>query len=183
LAKIRPFIRAALFAALTAIGAWLRLPFSPTAITLQFFFAVMAGILLGETYGALSQLLYMALGLLGLPIFSSGGGFANVLQPSFGFLVGLVAAAWVAGRLSGRSRSSLRIAGACVASLAILYCIGLPYMAMILSIHSGQSLSFSRLLWIGMLPFLPGDAVKIALCCLLCPRIIARLGNMYELTG
>lgn len=178
--KLRPFIRAAFFAALTAIGAWLRLPLPCGPITLQFLFAVMAGVLLGAKYGALSQALYVALGLFGLPVFSSGGGFSYVLQPSFGFLLGLIAAAWVAGRLTRQAASVRRIAGASIAALAVLYCIGLPYMAGILHTHGGQTLSFARLLWVGLLSFLPGDAVKIALCCLLCPRIAARLGKMHE---
>ena len=76
--KVRPFIRAAFFTALTAIGAWLRLPLPSGAITLQFLFAIMAGVLLGAKYGAFSQLLYVALGLLGLPVFSSGGAYSRV---------------------------------------------------------------------------------------------------------
>lgn len=180
LLKVRPFIRAAFFTALTAIGAWLRLPLPSGAITLQFLFAIMAGVLLGAKYGAFSQLLYVALGLLGLPVFSSGGGFTYVLQPSFGFLLGLIAAAWVAGRVCRHSTSVRRIAVACSAALAALYCIGLPYMAWIMGSYAEQTLSFSQLLWVGLLSFLPGDAVKIALCCLLCPRIAARLGKMHE---
>lgn len=180
--NIRPFIRAAFFTALTAIGAWLRLPLPSGAITLQFLVAIMAGVLLGAKYGALSQTLYVVLGLLGLPVFSSGGGFTYVLQPSFGFLLGLIAAAWVAGRLSRQGTSVRRIAAACIAALAALYCIGFPYMAWILRTYSQQPLSFSHLLWVA-LSFLPGDAVKVVLCCLLCPRISAHLGKMHEAKG
>lgn len=178
--KVRPFIRAAFFTALTAIGAWLRLPLPGGIITLQLLVAMMAGILLGSKYGALSQLLYVMLGLFGMPVFSSGGGFPYVLQPSFGFLLGLIAAAWVSGRVCRGSSSVRRIAASCFAALAVLYCIGLPYMAWIMGTYAEQTLSFSQLVWVGLVSYLPGDAAKIALCCLLCPRITARLVKMHE---
>ena len=142
--------------------------------------AIVSGVLLGAKCGALSQLIYVMLGLLGLPVFSGGGGPAYVLQPSFGFVLGLVVAAWLTGCLAGHALSVPRIAAACSAALAALYLIGLSYMALILRCHLGQPLSFARLLWMGMLPFLPGDAVKILLCCLLCPRLVPHLGNMHE---
>ena len=84
----RQLVRTALFAALTAVGAFLKIPLGPSAITLQFFFTAMACCLLGSGCGALSQLIYVLLGLLGLPIFTAGGGFSYVLHPTFGFLLG-----------------------------------------------------------------------------------------------
>lgn len=125
----RKLVRTALFAALTAVGAFLKIPLGPSAITLQFFFTAMAGCLLGSGCGALSQLIYVLLGLLGLPIFTAGGGFSYVLHPTFGFLLGLIPAAWVIGRLARSTRSFWRIALAALAGLAVLYAVGLPYMA------------------------------------------------------
>ena len=114
----RQLVRTALFAALTAVGAFLKIPLGPSAITLQFFFTAMAGCLLGSGCGALSQLIYVALGLLGLPVFTAGGGFSYVLHPTFGFLLGLIPAAWVIGRLARSTRSFWRIALAALAGLA-----------------------------------------------------------------
>ncbi len=88
--KTKMLLLTALFAALTAVGAFLKIPIPPVAITLQTLFMVLAGLLLGAKYGALSQLVYVALGLVGLPIFTQGGGFSYVLMPSFGFLLGLI---------------------------------------------------------------------------------------------
>ncbi len=164
--KTKLLVLAALFAALTAIGAFLQIPLGFTSITLQFFFTAMAGILLGARYGALSQLCYVALGLIGLPIFTQGGGLGYLLKPSCGFLFGLIAAAWVIGLLTQNAWStrhpSLRIALACLAGSATLYLFGVPYMYVILNFYMDKALSFGAVLVSGMLVFLPGDAVKIA---------------------
>lgn len=172
----RKLVYTALFAALTAAGAFLRIPLGVSSITLQFLFTAMAGVLLGAGGGALSQAVYVALGLLGLPIFTAGGGFGYVLQPTFGFLLGLIPAAAVIGAMTRRSTSPVRIAPACVVGLAVLYAIGVPYMALILNGYMGKGMSVSGLLWAGMLPFLPGDAIKIVITAVLCPLLRRRIG-------
>ena len=103
----RNMVLAALFAALTAIGAFLQIPTGTVPITLQFLFTALAGLLLGWKWGAVSQLLYVGIGLLGLPVFTQGGGIGYVLQPSFGFLLGLIPAAAVIGALSNTLRLEL----------------------------------------------------------------------------
>lgn len=170
--KTKMMILTALFAALTAVGAFIKIPFLYSAITLQFFFTALAGVLLGAKYGALSQLVYVGLGLLGLPIFTSGGGFGYFLYPTCGFLIGLIPAAWVVGKLTAGSRSWKRIAGASLAGLAVLYLIGLPYMAVILNVYMGKGLSLWSVLMAGMVPFLPGDMMKIAVVGILSPKLL-----------
>ena len=137
----RKLVYTALFAALTAAGAFLRIPLGVSSITLQFLFTAMAGVLLGAGCGALSQAVYVALGLVGLPIFTTGGGFAYVLQPTFGFLLGLIPTAAVIGALTRRNASPVRVALACVAGLAVLYAVGVPYMALILNGYMGKGMS------------------------------------------
>ncbi len=171
----RKLVYTALFAVLTAVGAFLRIPLGVSSITLQFLFTAMAGVLLGAGGGALSQAVYVALGLVGLPIFTAGGGFGYVFQPTFGFLLGLIPSAAVIGALTRRSASPLRIALACVAGLAVLYAVGVPYMALILNGYMGKGMTASALLWAGMLPFLPGDAIKIAVTAVLCPLLRKRI--------
>lgn len=174
----RKLVFTALFAVLTAVGAFLRIPLGVSSITLQFLFTAMAGVLLGPGCGALSQGVYVALGLMGLPIFTTGGGFGYVLQPTFGFLLGLIPAAAIIGAISGKSTSPLRIALACAAGLAALYAVGVPYMALILNGYMGKNMSLSALLWAGMIPFLPGDAIKIAVTALLCPLLRKRVKGL-----
>lgn len=171
----RKLVYTALFAVLTAVGAFLRIPLGVSSITLQFLFTAMAGVLLGAGGGALSQAVYVVLGLVGLPIFTAGGGFGYVLQPTFGFLLGLIPSAAVIGALTRRNTSALRIALACAAGLAVLYAVGVPYMALILNGYMGKGMSVSALLWAGMLPFLPGDAIKIAVTAVLCPLLRKRI--------
>lgn len=170
--KTREMILTALFAALTAIGAFLRVPMGASSFTLQVFFTCMAGVLLGAKYGMLSQLVYVALGLVGLPIFTAGGGVSYVLQPTFGFLLGLIPMAWIVGRLTDGSSSPPRVAGACVCGLAVLYLIALPYMGWILNVYLGGDISASSLVRLYMLPFLPFDALKIAATVLLAKPLV-----------
>ena len=171
----RKLVYTALLAALTAVGAFIRIPIGISVITLQFLFTAMAGVLLGPGGGALSQGVYVALGLVGLPIFTAGGGFGYVLQPSFGFLLGLIPAAWVVGAAAGGSLDPRRMALASLAGLAVLYAVGMPYMALILNVYMGKGMTLSALLWAGMLPYLPGDAVKIIVAAGVCPVLRRRL--------
>ena len=172
----RTLTRTALFAALTAAGAFIRIPLGYSSITLQFFFTAMAGCLLGPVWGPVSQTVYVALGLIGLPIFTQGGGLTYLLQPTCGFLIGLIPAAWVIGLLTvHRPPHPIRTALACLAGLAVLYAVGLPYMAVILNQYMGKAMGFSAILWAGMLPFLPGDMLKIAVTAALAPLLQKRL--------
>ena len=174
----RKLVYTALLAALTAAGAFMRIPMGYSSVTLQYLFTAMAGLLLGRKWGALSQLIYVCLGLVGLPIFTMGGGFGYVFQPTFGFLLGLIPTAAVIGALTRRNASPVRVALACVAGLAVLYAVGVPYMALILNGYMGKGMSVSGLLWAGMLPFLPGDAIKIAVTALLCPLLRKRIPGL-----
>ena len=169
--RTRKLVYTALFAALTAVGAFLRIPMVYSSVTLQYLFTAMAGLLLGRRWGALSQAVYVLLGLVGLPIFTMGGGFGYVFQPTFGFLLGLIPSALVIGLITRKNRRPLRIILACVAGLATLYAVGLPYMGLILNVYLGKGWSLGRLLRDGMLLFLPGDALKIAVAAILFPKL------------
>ena len=176
--KIRTMTRVALFAALTAVGAFIRIPLGYSSITLQTFFTAMAGCVLGPWYGALSQLVYVALGLVGLPSFTQGGGIGYLMQPTCGFLIGLIPAAWVIGRIAGRKPEPKQIVPACLLGYGVLYAIGVPYMALILNTFLGKGMGFSAIMWAGMIPFLPGDMIKILCITLLMPPILRQLDKL-----
>lgn len=170
--KTRDLIYCALFAALTAIGAFLHFQLFQATITLQFFFTAMAGLLLGAKLGALSQLLYVVLGLVGVPIFAAGGGFGYVFNPTFGFLLGLDPHG--VGHRQDRRKGPLCAASllACFAGLAVLYLVGLPYIALIVNVYKGGNVSGMTLATAYMLPYLPGDCLKIVVSVILAPRIL-----------
>ena len=119
----------------------------------------------------------MFLGLVGLPIFAAGGGFSYVFNPTFGFLLGLIPAAWVIGRLAEKNRTPLRLALACAAGFAVLYAIGLPYIALIVNVYNGGAVSAAKLATAYMLPYLPGDCLKIVVSVLLAPRILRAMAR------
>ena len=173
--KTRTMILCALFAALTAVGAFFKIPFALAAISLQFLFTAMAGVLLGAGYGALSQAVYVLIGLVGVPIFALGGGFSYIFQPTFGFLLGLIPCAFVIGKLAKRPLTFWRTALSMLAGLAVLYAIGVPYMALIANGYLGKGLTFWQVIRSGMLIYLPGDLLKITVGSLLCVAVTRRM--------
>ncbi|MEZ0396708.1 MAG: biotin transporter BioY [Anaerolineales bacterium] len=153
-------------ALLTAALAQVRLPlpFTPVPITGQTFAVLLVGATLGARRGALSLGLYTALGLAGLPVFAGGAsGAAYALGPTGGYLLGFVAAAWVVGRLaeSGLERSLRTSLLPFVSGTLVIYACGAGWLAL--------SVGLTKALAWGVLPFLIGDAVKIALAALALP--------------
>lgn len=98
-ARNKIIILVSTFAALTAVGAYLKIPLPHVPITLQTFFVIMSGNLLGFKFGTLSQLLYLTVGILGIPVFAYGGGPGYVFQPTFGYLLGYPFCAFTIGIL------------------------------------------------------------------------------------
>lgn len=88
--KIKDLTLMALFAALTAVGAFITIPVPPVPFSLQIFFAILAGALLGSRRGAISVAVYVLLGLCGLPVFTKGAGLSYIFQPTFGYLAGFI---------------------------------------------------------------------------------------------
>lgn len=158
-------ILTALFTAFTAVGAFIKIPVGPTPISLQLFFIVLAGVLLGPWYGALSQILYVGLGLVGVPIFTSGGGFSYIFNPSFGYLLGFILVPIIVGLLTRRfgSNKFLPIFLSCIVAVLVDYCIGVPYMYMILHQVMNVDISIAKTFLTGFVIFIPGDLLKCIL--------------------
>ncbi|HBH13742.1 MAG: BioY protein [Clostridiales bacterium 38_11] len=162
--KTKNMILTGLFAALTAIGAYIVIPVGPVPITFQLLFTVMSGIFLGSKYGALSQIIYILMGLVGLPVFAGGaGGFSYIFSPSFGYVLGFVAAAFIVGKLleNDKRPGFLKIFLSCLLGTAVIYVIGYPYLYLVLTKVSGVSVTFQGLLKPAVLIFLPGDLFKV----------------------
>lgn len=165
----RPVL-ACLFAALISVGAYIAVPLpgTPVPIVLQNLFIMLAALLLGPVWGLAATLVYLALGALGLPVFAGGtGGFARFLGPTGGYLVGFVPSVPVMALISrlGARRRWWRDTLALLAGSLIVYACGLPWLR--IAIQG----SWEKTAAAGLLPFLPGDAIKIALAALLSGRL------------
>ncbi|HEX5596939.1 MAG TPA: biotin transporter BioY [Micromonosporaceae bacterium] len=146
-------------AALTAAAAQVVIPVpgSPVPVTLQTFAVLVTAAGLGATRGALGQLLYLAVGALGVPVFHNATGGAQALfGATGGYLLGFVVAAYAIGRLSerGADRKVVSTALAYVVGSVIIYGFGVT----VLTLSAGQSLGWG--LQHGLVPFLVGDALK-----------------------
>jgi len=121
----------AIFAALTAIGAFIKIPLPIVPFTMQIVIVFLAGSILGSKRGLQSQLVYIFVGLAGLPVFTQGGGPTYVLQPTFGYLVGFAAGAFIIGYIierGGEEPSRLRFVVANLVGTFVIYAIGAPYV-------------------------------------------------------
>lgn len=158
--------------ALTAAGAFIRIPIAPVPITLQNFFVILSGILLGPKAGALSQIIYIIVGLIGLPVFSGGGGISYVMKPSFGYLLGFICASAVAGYvMKNRPINACTVFIASLLGMLAIYAVGAPYLAMYLYAVMQKSDAIGIALKTGMLAFIPGDLIKCAVLAYVVPKL------------
>ncbi|MBD9733616.1 biotin transporter BioY [Streptomyces sp. H28] len=152
-------------AALTGLAAQIAVPVpgSPVPVTGQTFAALLVGTALGARRGVLSLALYALAGMAGVPWFAEGT--SGLGMPSFGYILGMVLAAAVVGALArrGADRSVLRTAGSMLLGSAVIYAVGVPYLAL------ATGMSASAAIAAGLTPFLIGDALKAALAMGLLP--------------
>lgn len=178
--NIKTMVFCGLFAALVAVGAYIKIPTATVPITLQTMFATLAGLLLGAKRGAISVSVYVCIGLLGIPVFTKGGGISYVLQPSFGYIIGFIFAAFVAGIIVGKTPnpSFLRLSIATVSSIFVVYLFGFVYLHFILNVYMDKGIDIGVILKGYVIPFIPGDLIMGAIGVLLSKRLIPILSKM-----
>ncbi|KOT35246.1 biotin biosynthesis protein BioY [Streptomyces caelestis] len=146
-------------AALTGLAAQIAVPVpgSPVPVTGQTFAALLVGTALGARRGFASLAVYALVGAAGVPWFAEGG--SGLGMPSFGYVLGMLLASVVVGALArrGADRSAWRTAGTMVLGSAVVYAVGVPYLAL------ATGMSASAAIAAGLTPFLVGDALKAAL--------------------
>jgi len=157
-------------ACLTGLAAQVRipLPWSPVPITGQTFAVLLAGVLLGKWWGGISLALYAGLGVAGVPWFAGwGGGLTHLAGPTGGYIIGFTLAALFLGHFTDtyiRARSFVTMLGLMLfANFILIYLPGLIWLGFWLNLVKGTSVSLSRLLMMGAIPFLFGDAIKAIL--------------------
>ncbi len=166
--SLRSLVYASMFGALTAIGALISIPMFPVPLTLQTMFTTLAGLLLGGPIAALSQLVYVLLGVMGLPVFAGGkAGFGVLLGPTGGYLLGFILGAYVIGVVARMRKNGgpLWLVTTVVAGHVVIYGLGVLQLALV------AHLSLTKALAVGVIPFLPGDAFKCAASVLVAGRV------------
>ncbi|HBP38570.1 MAG TPA: biotin transporter BioY [Clostridiales bacterium] len=181
--KIQDMTLIALFTVLTIVSGKIAVPILTIPFTLQLAVSLLAGILLGAGRAMLSQGLYILIGLLGLPVFAAGGGPAYVLQPTFGYLPGMMLAAGLVGWLADRSlrrHAELkfsRLMPVSLAGVAVTYLCGVGYLYLIKNFYAGTPVTLFKAIQAGMLPFLIVDMLKAGLAAWVGPRLRRLAGN------
>jgi len=162
----------ALFAALTAAGAFIAIPLGPVPIVLQNLLALLSGLVLGPVMGGAAVSLFLLAGLLNFPVFSGGGGIARFAGPTGGYLIGYLLAALTAGFIAGRplvnARSKIiqaRVVIAVIAGFLVIYIPGLIWLKV------RVNLDWVKTLFTGFIPFIIGDALKGIAAILIAPRL------------
>ena len=155
-----------------ALLAQVEVPLWPVPITGQTLGVIVVGAALGAWRGAAALTTYMIAGLAGLPVFAGfTGTIAALGKPSFGFVIGFIVSAFVAGWFAQRAwdrRPLLAFVGFAAAS-AVPFVFGIPYMALVLNVGMGLDYSFWGLLEVGLLPFIVGGLIKAALAAAIIP--------------
>jgi len=164
--RARELALSAVFAAMTAVGGLISIPFFPVPLTLQTFFVYLSVLALRRS-AVLSQIIYLVMGLVGLPVFARGmSGYAALVGPTGGFLFGFLIGTFCSGMLLERMKWRRY-----VEVLSLLLCAGIVFGLGWVWLACWLRWDFAMALWLGVLPFLPGDVVKGVLALIISKKI------------
>lgn len=165
--KTLKLVHIGMFSALMAIGANLTsfLIIGGVPITLQTFFAILAGILLGSRLGAAAMVVYTFIGLAGVPVFAKfSGGMDTIISPTFGFILSFILLAYVVGLIAEKIPTRKGFAAAALAGLVINYAVGTNWMYGAYKLWFAAPEGFTyALAWAWMVPPLPKDLILAVL--------------------
>lgn len=169
----------AIFAAMTAIGAFIKIPLPVVPFTLQIIIVFLAGSMLGSKRGLQSQLVYLFVGLAGVPVFTQGGGLTYVLQPTFGYLIGFAAGAYVIGfiieRVEEPTRKHFILAN--LVGTVVIYAFGVPYLYFALNFWLDMPTNLSHVLAAGLFSTVGVDIALAIFTGLFATRIYSLLNK------
>lgn len=145
-----------IFALLTAVGAWIEIPTKPVPFTLQTFFVLLSGAILGARLGFISQIIYLTFGIIGLPVFSGfSAGLMKLIGPTGGYLLSFPIAAFIVGYLLSKSKSYFWIVVSVMVGMLIIFLLGTLYLNFVYFNDFGKAFSY------GFLIFSWWDALKV----------------------
>lgn len=157
---IRNMMITGLFAALLAVSSQVSIP-GPVPHTLQIVFVLLAGLILGPRWGTVSVLVWILLGVFGLPVFSQGkAGPATLAGPTGGFLAGFVICAWLVGRFTTKETGYLQTAAIMLGSLAVVYVVGLAGFMASFTWFLQKPMTWDKAATVAIMPFIPFDIIK-----------------------
>ncbi|MCX7629969.1 MAG: biotin transporter BioY [Geminicoccaceae bacterium] len=173
-AAIRAIVLIVAGSLLLTLSAKVQVPFWPVPMTMQTFAVLLIGAAFGSTLGALTVAFYLVQGALGLPVFARGGGLAYLAGPTGGYLAGFLLAAWIVGKLAerGLDRRVLTALPVFLLGDLVIFVCGVGWLAWLIG--------FEKAWAVGVLPFLPAEALKIALAVAVLPfawRLLGRGGS------
>ncbi len=170
------FLGVGVFVIFTALSAFVRipLPFTPVPLTLQTFFVLLSGALLGRKLGVITQVTYMFLGLSGQQVFTGlGSGSLYLLGPTGGYLVGFVLASFLAGNLLFKEKQSTP-----VVFIKLLAADFILLLSGMLWLKVSISIALSKAFLLGFLPFVFGDILKVALATVVYNKLHTRIKSI-----
>lgn len=173
--KTRDAILTGIFSGLMIVGANIKINLPYIPVSLQTFFCVLSGIILGARMGAASQLIYMLLGLVGLPAFTGGGGMTYILKPSFGYIIGFILGAWVIGKLMKKVFRKRNVGInflVIMAGIIVIYIFGILYLYGIMNFYLGKHITIREAALIGFFPTIAKDIVTGAVAAVISTRIV-----------
>ena len=168
--KIKDIVIMAMSLCIIIICSKISIPIGPIPITLQTLSVFLVALILGSFKSFIVFTLYVILGLIGLPVFSTGGGFAYIYMPSFGFVIGFIFASVVVGFASKSNKFYLKYI-LCFIGLLIINIFGVSYMYLIFNFHNGINKDLISILEIGVLPFIVKDLFVVILSCIIYSRL------------
>lgn len=171
--KVRDITTIALMSSLIAVGAFIKIPFLIVPITLQTFFVFLSGLILDKKQAFLSVVVYLIIGLIGIPVFAKGGGIGYVFQPSFGYLIGFLFSAYFISSFKDRFNIYLVL----LIGILIIYLFGLIYFIFTMYFLNGKVFSVSYLFFNLFLIFLPGDVFSGIVAILIGKKILVVSSN------
>ena len=158
--------------ALTAVSAQIALPIPPVPWTLQVFAVLLCGAIAGPAVGAASQIVYILIGVAGLPVFAGfRGGMQTVFSPSFGYILAFPIAAMIAGLSDTKGNRFKRSPFFFIVALIPIYLFGILYMYIMAPLVMGKKIGLDFAVSVGFVPFIVPDIIKAILAWLLFRRI------------
>lgn len=173
--KTKQLAYCALFAAFIAVASQISIPMTPVPINLAVLAVLSAGAVLGLKYGTLSVVVYILLGCVGVPVFSSfRGGLGVIAGVTGGYIVGYIIIALVTGFVCERTEKLKFVIPAMILSVALCYTLGTVWYCILTGTPAGAALASC------VIPFIPGDIVKIVVAVLIFKRVKRSRNNNAE---